>query len=122
MTLVQSRYRAPTPPAGYFRQLTASVLGTALGRAGTTVCAPVSEFEAEFPAGALSAVLHDLHALGGTPEPPVMGTTRCRLRGLIPTAEVDTLEQRLPGLTQGQGVLTSRPAGYQPVNGTPPRR
>ncbi len=122
VTLTQSRYHAPTPPAGYFRWLTSVVLRGALRRAGTTVCAPVSEFEAGIPVGSISQVLQKLHAAGATPEPPEVRTTRCRITGTIPTAQVETFEQRLPGLTQGEGFFFSRPAGYEPVQGPPPVR
>jgi ribosomal protection tetracycline resistance protein len=120
VTLVQSRFCAPTPPAGYYRDLTMSVLSEALRRAGTVLCAPVSEFEAEFPEGAVSAVLQKLHAHRASPQPPVVSGTLCRITGLIPTEEVDEFEQRLPGITGGQGLFFSRPFGYEAVPGQLP--
>jgi ribosomal protection tetracycline resistance protein len=122
VTLTQSRYSAPTPPAGYFRWLTSVVLREALQSAGTTVCAPASEFEVEIPAGSIRQVLHELRAAGATPQPPVMGQTRCRVTGIIATEQVQGFEQRLPGLTQGEGIFFSQPAGYEPVQGPPPAR
>ncbi len=122
VTLTHSGYWAPTSAAGHFRRLTAIVLREALAEAGTTVCAPVSEFEVELPAGSINRVLQKLHAAGATPEPPEMSTTRCRIAGVIPTAQVDAFEQRLPGLTQGEGLFFSRPAGYEPIQGPPPVR
>ncbi len=47
---------------------------------------------------------------------------RGRLTATMPTAAVHDLEQRLPGLTQGEGFLFARPAGFHPVQGTAPRR
>lgn len=122
VTLTQSRYCAPTPPAGYFRWLTSVVLRTALQRAGTTVCAPVSEFEVEIPVGSTSQVLRRLHAAGATPDPPEMRTTRCRITGTLPTDQAHAFEQRLPALTKGEGLFFSRPVGYQPVHGRAPTR
>jgi ribosomal protection tetracycline resistance protein len=122
VTLTHSRYSAPTPPAGYFRWLTSVVLRGALQSAGTTVCAPASEFEVEIPAGSIRQVLHELRAAGATPQPPVMGQTRCRVTGIIATEQVQGFEQRLPGLTQGEGIFFSQPAGYEPVQGPPPAR
>jgi ribosomal protection tetracycline resistance protein len=122
VTLTQSRYCAPTPPAGYFRWLTSVVLREALRIAGTTVCAPSSEFEVEIPAASISQVLHELQAAGATLQPPVIGQTRCRITGAIATEQVQGFEQRLPGLTQGEGVFFSLPAGYEPVQGSPPAR
>lgn len=122
VTLTQSRYCAPTPPAGYFRWLTSVVLREALRLAGTTVCAPVSEFEVEIPSQSISQVLQVLHAAGATPGPPEIRTTRCHISGAIPTDQVGPFEQRIPGLSQGEGFFSSRPAGYEPVQGPPPAR
>jgi ribosomal protection tetracycline resistance protein len=122
VTLTQSRYSAPTPPAGYFRWLTSVVLREALQVAGTTVCAPASEFEVEIPAGSISQVLRELQAAGAALQPPVMGQTRCRVTGVIATEQVQGFEQRLPSLTQGEGIFFSQPAGYEPVQGPPPTR
>jgi ribosomal protection tetracycline resistance protein len=122
VSLTHSGYWAPTSAAGDFRRLTAIVLREALANAGTTVCAPVSEFELEIPASALSSVLHKLHASAATVRAPQMRTRRCRITGLLPTDQVQAFEQRLPGLTSGQGYFFSHPAGYQPVHGPPPVR
>jgi len=86
------------------------------------VCAPFSSFELEIPADALTSVLAKLVAAGATPEIAETGTTRCRVTGTMPTAEIDEFEQRLPGHTSGQGVLFSEPTGYEPVQGSAPTR
>ncbi|MGI8576674.1 MAG: GTP-binding protein [Nocardioidaceae bacterium] len=122
VTLTHSGYSAPLSAAGDFRRLTAIVLREALRRAGTTICAPVSEFELEVPAVALSQVLHKLHAAWVTPQPPAMGTTRCRITGVISTDQVDGFEKQLPGLSHGEGVMICYPAGYRAVHGQPPVR
>ncbi len=122
VTLVHGRFCAPTPPAGYYRDLATTVLAAALAQARTTVCTPVSEFEAEIPAAALRQVLQLLHVLGATPEPPVVSGSRGRIAGMMATDRVDLCRRRLPGLTQGEGVLLVYPAGYEPVLGPPPMR
>jgi ribosomal protection tetracycline resistance protein len=86
------------------------------------VCAPASEFEVEIPARSISQVLHELQAAGATLQPPVTGETRCRVMGIIATEQVQGFEQRLPGLTQGEGIFFSQPAGCEPVQGPPPAR
>ena len=88
--------------------------GVAAGR--DRLCAPVSEFETEVPDGSISVVLQKLHAHRATPEAPVVTGTRCRITGVIPTEEIDEFEQRLPGLTGGEGVFFS----VQPVTSPPP--
>ena len=122
VTLVQGRYSAPTPSAGSFRQLTSSALRRALTGAGTTVCAPVSEFEVGLPSAALRSVLQELLAAGATPNPPETGERRSRVTGTMPTGRVHDVEARLPHLTGGEGYLVARPAGYAPLPGPFPRR
>jgi ribosomal protection tetracycline resistance protein len=42
---------------------------------------------------------------------------------VLPVARVRTLQHQLPGLSMGEGILETRPGGYQPVGGdNPPRR
>jgi ribosomal protection tetracycline resistance protein len=122
VTLVHGRYHAPTPSAGEYRRLTALAFRRALRQAGTTVCAPVSRFELEVPADALTSALSRLVAAGATPEVDQLGINRCRVTGTMPADQVDEFEQRLPGLSSGLGVFFSEPAGYRPVVGAPPSR
>jgi ribosomal protection tetracycline resistance protein len=122
VTVVHSRFSAPTPPAGYFRALTTDVFAAALRNAGTTVCAPVSSFELEIPEDSLPTVLRHLVGHHAVPNPPTSERGRCRLTGTIPSDQLGTFEQRLPSLTSGQGVLLAEPAGFRPVTGTPPER
>ena len=118
---VHSRWGAPTPSPSDFRRVTHRAFRQALAAAGTVVCAPVSRFELEVPAEALSRVLGALVAAGATPEPLDTGPTS-RVVGTLPTEQVATFEQRLPGYTSGRGVFWSEPYGYVPVTGPPPSR
>ena len=122
VTLTDARFSAPTPPAGYYRELTTRTLREALDRAGTYVCEPVSTFEIEAPADAVSQVLQLLLAARGTPDQPGFSGRRCRITGRIPADQVHGLERRLPELTQGQGFVVAQPDGYQPVVGAQPTR
>ncbi|HEY6737484.1 MAG TPA: translation factor GTPase family protein [Actinopolymorphaceae bacterium] len=108
--------------AGDFRNLTPLVLMTALRRAGTSVHEPMHRFELEFPAGALGPVLPALSKLQAVPYTPVIDGETCTLDGEIPAARVHELQQLLPGLTQGEGILTSAFSRYQPVRGRAPSR
>jgi ribosomal protection tetracycline resistance protein len=122
VTLVHGRFSAPTPSAGEYRRMTQTTFDEALRNAGTIVCAPYSRFELELPVDMLTAVLAKLTTAGATPDPPELGTTRCRVTGRIPTEVIDAFEQRLPGMTSGRGVFFSEPDGYEPVRGAPPTR
>ena len=108
--------------AGDFRNLTPLVLMSALRRAGTTVYEPMHHFRIELPAdtfGPLVPVLARLRAVPGTPE---MSGAVCVLEGEIPAAQVHGLQQLLPELTRGEGVLESAFARYRPVVGPVPER
>jgi ribosomal protection tetracycline resistance protein len=93
--------------AGDFRGLTPLVLDEALRRAGTTVYEPLHRFTLEFPAAALAPVLPALGRLGAVPEMPVLRDGVFALEGTIPAQNVYALQQRLPGLTRGEGIMES---------------
>ncbi len=41
---------------------------------------------------------------------------------VLTSVGLQALHRQLPALTNGEGVLDARPAGYQPVRGDPPSR
>jgi ribosomal protection tetracycline resistance protein len=105
--------------AGDFRALTEVVVARALRAAGTIVLEPLHRFRLEAPAdavGPLLAVLAELRAVPAAPGPPGL------LEGVIPAARVHELQQRLPGLTRGEGFLESSFERYEPVTGPIPVR
>jgi ribosomal protection tetracycline resistance protein len=108
--------------AGDFRNLTPLVLMDALKLAGTRVYEPVHRFHLEIPADTFGAVLPALARLRGIPGAPVMRGPLCQLDGDIPAAQVRELEEQLPGLTRGEGVLEAAFGHYQPVRGAAPDR
>ncbi|WP_405513714.1 GTP-binding protein [Streptomyces canus] len=106
-----------------FRGLTPLVLVEALRRAGTQVYEPMHRFRIEAPADTLGALLPVLAALRAVPQTTETRADRCVLEGAVPAARVHALEQRLPGLTRGEGELESGFDHYAPVpHGTVPRR
>ncbi|MEU1369591.1 translation factor GTPase family protein [Streptomyces sp. NPDC005803] len=108
--------------AGDFRNLTPLVLMAALRQAGTTVHEPMHRFRAELPADTLGPLLPALAHLRAVPGPPSVDGSRCVLEGEIPAAGVHALQQRLPGLTRGEGVLETAFASHRPVSGPVPQR
>jgi ribosomal protection tetracycline resistance protein len=101
--------------SGDFRNLTPLVLMAALARAGTTVYEPMHRFRAELPADTVGPLLPVLARLRAVPRTPRIEAGGAVLEGEIPAAEVHGLEQRLPGLTRGEGVLESSFATWRPV-------
>ncbi len=130
VTLTHSGY-TPPPPYGWskwsssggdFRNLTPLVLMTALKRAGITVCEPLHSFRLDLPADTLTATLTVLARLGAATRAPELAGAACVLDGEIAAARVHDLQQQLPGLTRGEGVLESEFARYQPVRAAVPVR
>ncbi|MFI7611677.1 GTP-binding protein [Nonomuraea terrae] len=115
VTLTRTGYDAPVTVAADFRGRTPIVLMEALRRAGTTVYEPCHRFELEVPEETLGQVTAGLAALGGAPHDTGRAGDTWMLAGEIPAAAVHVFEQRLPGLTHGEGVWSSRPAGDRPV-------
>ena len=94
-------------------KLTPIVLDIALQRAGTTVYEPLHRFALEFPADTLAPVLPVLGRLGAVPEMPVLRDDGFLLEGTIPAQNVYALQQLLPGLTRGEGVMESAFERYE---------
>ena len=120
--MTHSGYTSPGSTAGDFRKLTPLVLMSALKQAGTVVCEPIHRFELEIPADALGPMLPVLGRLHAIPRPPVMRGSAWTIVGEIAAAHVYELQQLLPGLSRGEGMLESEFDSYQPVRGPVPTR
>jgi ribosomal protection tetracycline resistance protein len=108
---------------GYdFRGLTPLVLMRAMERAGTTVYEPMHRFQLEIPADTYGTMLPVLAGLRAVPRTPAPRGSSYLIEGEIPAARVHELQQQLPGLTRGEGVLECEFDHYQPVRGRPPTR
>jgi ribosomal protection tetracycline resistance protein len=108
--------------AGDFRNLTPLVLMSALEQAGTRVHEPMHRFQLDLPADTFGAVLPVLARLRAVPRTPAPRGSSYLLEGEIPAARVHELQQQLPALTRGEGVLECAFDHYQPVHGTVPTR
>jgi ribosomal protection tetracycline resistance protein len=122
VTMTASGYSSPATTARDFRLLTPLVLMSALQQAGTSVCEPMHRFHLEIPADAFGPILPALARLRAVPQTPIMRGSVCILAGEIPAAHVHELQQQLPALTRGEGLLESAFDRYQPVRGTIPTR
>ncbi|MGY5011233.1 GTP-binding protein [Streptomyces sp. 900105755] len=101
---------------GYdFRGLAPLVLTEALRRAGTLVHEPMHRFRLEAPVDTLGALLPVLAGLGAVPQRTGTEGTLAVLEGAVPAARVHAIEQRLPGLTRGEGELETAFDHYAPV-------
>ena len=114
----------PTPrtTAADFRKLTPLVLMDALRKAGTVVCRPMTRVRLDLPASRLGDVLAVLARLGAATEAPQLDAELAIITATLPSAQVRSLQEQLPGLTRGEGVLDASFGGYEPVRGTLPTR
>ena len=108
--------------AGDFRNLTPLVVIGALKEAGTQVYEPVHRFTLEAPDDTLGAVLPVLLRLRAVSNPAALRGSSATIEGEIPAARVYELQQQLPSLTRGEGVLECAFSHYQPVRGEVPSR
>jgi ribosomal protection tetracycline resistance protein len=105
-----------------FRGVTPVVLMAALEQAGSHVLEPVQRFHLSVPAATVGVVVPVLARLGGIPETQVITGSSATVDGLIPAARVRGLEQQLPALTSGEGVLDCVFDNYEQVRGPAPSR
>jgi ribosomal protection tetracycline resistance protein len=70
--------------------------------------------------GPLRALL--LGRLGGRVRGQFSANGITRADAVMPVARVRTLQHQLPGLSMGEGILETRPGGYQPIGGNLPSR
>ena len=104
------------------RDLAPLVLMAALKAAGTMVCEPIHRFALEVPADTLAALLPVLARLGSGAQTPTMRGSSYRLEGDIRAARVHELQQSLPALTRGEGVMEAAFDHYRPIRGPFPVR
>ncbi|MDI5936659.1 MULTISPECIES: translation factor GTPase family protein [unclassified Micromonospora] len=105
-----------------FRYLTPLVLMAALRQAGTTVHEPLHWFRLEMPTDLYTSMLQVLTKYGAVPQVPTIGGELSTVEGEIPAASIHALQQQLPSLTRGEGVLESAFERWEQVVGTPPER
>jgi ribosomal protection tetracycline resistance protein len=122
VTMTDCGYGAPGTGASDFRLLTQLVLSNALARAGTWVCEPLANVSLEMPASTAQAVLAMLGRLGGVVRGQFSANDLTKVSAVLPVAQLNALQQRLPGLSMGEGILETSPGGYQPIGDNPPNR
>ncbi len=114
--------RWPGTTASDFRLLTPLVLMDALKQAGTVVCEPIHRFHLEIPSDTFGATVSAMARLRAVPQTQAMRGSSYTLVGEIPAARVHELQQQLPALTHGEGLVECEFDSYQPVRGKIPTR
>src|SRR5918994_1388368 len=127
VTMIDCDYHAPPrrwpgTTASDFRLLTPLVLMGALKQAGTVVCEPVHRYHLEIPSDTFGATVSALARLSAVPQTQEMRGSSYTLEGEVPAARVHELQQQLPALTRGEGLVECEFDSYRPVRGKAPTR
>jgi len=67
-------------------------------------------------------VLSALARLGAAAGMPLLDAELSVVTAMLPSAQVRSLQEQLPGLTGGEGALDVSFGGYEPVHGSFPAR
>jgi ribosomal protection tetracycline resistance protein len=119
--VIRYRHFATSTPADH-RRLTPLALMQAVKRAGTVVCEPIDRFTLAAPERCLAALLPELAKLEAEMHGQASEGRMAVIEGEIAVRQLHALQQRLPGLTQGEGVLETTFSRHRPAKGDPPVR
>jgi ribosomal protection tetracycline resistance protein len=127
VTMIDCDYQAPPrrwpgTTASDFRLLTPLALMGALKQAGTVVCEPIHRFHLEIPSDLFGTTLSALARLRAVPQTQEMRGSSYILEGEVPADRVHTLQQHLPALTRGEGLVECEFESYRAVCGKFPTR
>ncbi|MCW9132117.1 TetM/TetW/TetO/TetS family tetracycline resistance ribosomal protection protein [Bacillus paramycoides] len=122
VTLTHTGYASPVTTASDFRNLTPLVLMDALKQAETCVYEPVNEFELTVPEHAISTAMYKLAAIPATFTEPILYNDSYHLTGSLPVAKTENFKRMLHSFTEGEGIFTTKPAGYTKLNALFPTR
>jgi ribosomal protection tetracycline resistance protein len=127
VTMIDCDYQAPPrrwpgTTASDFRLLTPLALMGALKQAGTVGCEPIHRFHLEIPSDMFGATVSALARLRAIPQTQEMRGSSYVLEGEVPATRVHELQQHLPALTRGEGLVECEFDSYRPVHGNAPTR
>lgn len=112
VTLTHTGYASPVTTASDFRNLTPLVLMNALKQAETHVYEPINEFELTVPEHAISTAMYKLAAVPATFAEPILYNDSYQLTGSLPVAKTENFKRMLHSFTEGDGIFTTKPAGF----------
>ncbi|MEJ9111717.1 TetM/TetW/TetO/TetS family tetracycline resistance ribosomal protection protein [Bacillus paramobilis] len=122
VTLTHTGYASPVTTASDFRNLTPLVLMNALKQAETYVYEPVNEFELTVPEHTISTAMYKLAAIPATFAEPIFNNDSYQLTGSLPVAKTENFKRMLHSFTEGEGIFTTKPAGFIKLTGPFPIR
>ena len=94
----------------------------ALKQAETCVYEPVNEFELTVPEHAISTAMYKLAAIPTTFSEPIFNNDSHHLTGSLPVAKTENFKRMLHAFTEGEGIFTTKPAGFTKISAPFPTR
>ncbi|MCQ6523363.1 MULTISPECIES: elongation factor G [Bacillus] len=122
VTLTHTGYASPVTTASDFRNVTPLVLMDALKKAETYVYEPVNAFELTVPEQAISTTMYKLAAIPATFAEPIFNNDSYQLTGSLPVAKTENFKRMLHSFTEGEGIFTTKPAGFTKISAPFPTR
>jgi ribosomal protection tetracycline resistance protein len=120
VTMFDCGYMAVRTTANDFRKLAPLVLAAALRDAGVVVCEPMTALRIDAPVDSGRGITSVVLGVGGRILGQHSTGERSTIGALVQAGRVHEVQNRLPGLTGGEGVLEPTFAGYHPVSADPP--
>jgi ribosomal protection tetracycline resistance protein len=86
------------------------------------VCEPIHRFHLEIPSDMFGTTVSVLARLRAAPQTQEMRGSSYILEGEVPATRVHELQQHLPALTRGEGLVEFDFDSYRAIRGKPPTR
>jgi ribosomal protection tetracycline resistance protein len=120
VTVFDCGYRRTGSTTSDYRRLTPLVLAAAIGQAGVVVCEPMTALRIEAPVDSGRGIVGVVMGANGRVLGQHSAGERTSIMALVQAGRVHEVQNRIPGLTGGEGVLEASFAGYHPVTTDPP--
>ena len=120
VTIFDCGYRRTGSTTSDFRRLTPLVLAAAIMEAGVAVCEPMTALRIDAPVESGRGITGVVTGANGRILGQHSAGDRTTIVAMVEAGRVHEAQNRIPGLTGGEGVLEATFAGYHPVAADPP--
>jgi ribosomal protection tetracycline resistance protein len=120
VTMVDSGYRRTGSTMSDFKRLLALVLAEAIREARVVVCEPMTSVRVEGPAASGRGIGSLILNVGGRILGQHTEGGRTTIVAFVQAGRAYEVQNRIPGLTGGEGVFETSFGGYHPVTAEPP--
>ncbi len=120
VTLFDCGYRRTGSTTSDFRKLTPLIVAAAVREAGVVVCEPMTTIRMEAPVESGRGIAGVVLGAGGRILGQHAAGERTTIVAMVQAGRVHEVQNRIPGLTGGEGLFEASFAGYHPVATDPP--